>query len=101
MKKFGHKDVKAISNFVGTRNSTQVRTHAQKYYLRLNRLKEQGVGDDEDDDLDQPGDTSPAQHVPTPMPASMILSVGAIPSMGHVGLDEQPFFKRQRQNTDE
>jgi SHAQKYF class myb-like DNA-binding protein len=35
LKKFGHKDVKAISNFVGTRNSTQVRTHAQKYYLRL------------------------------------------------------------------
>mmetsp|Transcript_12189 Transcript_12189/g.37171 ORF Transcript_12189/g.37171 Transcript_12189/m.37171 type:complete len:207 (+) Transcript_12189:436-1056(+) len=35
--KFGHKDVKAISNYVATRNATQVRTHAQKYYLRLSR----------------------------------------------------------------
>ncbi len=30
-----HKDVKAIAQFVGTRNSTQVRTHAQKYFMKL------------------------------------------------------------------
>lgn len=35
--RFGHKDMKAIARFVGTRNSTQVRTHAQKYYLKLAR----------------------------------------------------------------
>lgn len=35
--KFGHKDVKAISMHVSTRNATQVRTHAQKYFLRLER----------------------------------------------------------------
>lgn len=34
---FGSKDIKAISRHVGTRSATQVRTHAQKYYLRLQR----------------------------------------------------------------
>jgi len=37
--RFGIKDVKAISAHVGTRNSTQVRTHAQKYFLRIEREK--------------------------------------------------------------
>eukprot|EP00164_Ancoracysta_twista_P007737 GFYU01011036.1.p1 GENE.GFYU01011036.1~~GFYU01011036.1.p1 ORF type:complete len:653 (+),score=131.89 GFYU01011036.1:374-2332(+) len=35
--KFGTKDVKAIALHVGTRSATQVRTHAQKYWLRLSR----------------------------------------------------------------
>eukprot|EP00177_Eucheuma_denticulatum_P000448 GFKZ01000781.1.p2 GENE.GFKZ01000781.1~~GFKZ01000781.1.p2 ORF type:complete len:833 (+),score=105.79 GFKZ01000781.1:243-2501(+) len=34
---YGHKDIKAISRHVGTRSATQVRTHAQKYYLRIER----------------------------------------------------------------
>lgn len=34
---FGPKDVRAIASFVGTRNATQVRTHAQKYFLRKER----------------------------------------------------------------
>jgi hypothetical protein len=34
---YGHKDVKAIARFVGTRNATQVRTHAQKYFLKLEK----------------------------------------------------------------
>jgi len=34
---FGPKDIKGIAKHVGTRNATQVRTHAQKYYLRLSR----------------------------------------------------------------
>lgn len=34
---FGQKDIKAISRHVGTRSATQVRTHAQKYYLRIER----------------------------------------------------------------
>jgi len=37
---YGSKDVKAIANHVGTRNATQVRTHAQKYFLRLKREKQ-------------------------------------------------------------
>lgn len=37
LNKFGPKDVRAIANFVGSRNATQVRTHAQKYFLRLAR----------------------------------------------------------------
>eukprot|EP00871_Galdieria_phlegrea_P000261 jgi/Galph1/1235/GphlegSOOS_G5983.1 len=48
LRKFGHKDVKSISNYVGTRNPTQVRTHAQKYFLRLfkesRNRQEQGIG---------------------------------------------------------
>jgi SHAQKYF class myb-like DNA-binding protein len=31
----GPKDVKAIASFVGSRSATQVRTHAQKYFLKL------------------------------------------------------------------
>lgn len=37
LQKYGHKDVKSISMHVATRNATQVRTHAQKYFLRLER----------------------------------------------------------------
>jgi SHAQKYF class myb-like DNA-binding protein len=35
MQTLGPKDVKAIAAFVGTRSATQVRTHAQKYFLKL------------------------------------------------------------------
>ncbi|KAI0558597.1 myb domain containing protein [Gracilaria domingensis] len=35
LQKFGPKDVRAIANYVGSRNATQVRTHAQKYFLRV------------------------------------------------------------------
>ena len=34
VQRYGWKDVKAISQHVGTRNPTQVRTHAQKLLLR-------------------------------------------------------------------
>jgi len=34
VERYGWKDVKAISQHVGTRNPTQVRTHAQKLLLR-------------------------------------------------------------------
>lgn len=37
IEKFGKKDVKAIAQYVGTRNATQVRTHAQKFYAKLDR----------------------------------------------------------------
>lgn len=37
LEKFGHKDVKAIANYVETRNATQVRSHAQKYFMKLAR----------------------------------------------------------------
>ena len=35
IKSYGHKDVKAIASIVGTRSATQVRTHAQKYFMKL------------------------------------------------------------------
>ena len=37
---FGQKDIKSISRHVGTRSATQVRTHAQKYYLRIERERQ-------------------------------------------------------------
>lgn len=37
LNKYGHKDLRKISEFVGTRNMTQVRTHSQKYFMRLMR----------------------------------------------------------------
>lgn len=37
LNKYGHKDLKSISAWVGTRNMTQVRTHSQKYFMRLMR----------------------------------------------------------------
>jgi len=39
IKKYGDRDVKSIASYVGTRNATQVRTHGQKYNLRLEREK--------------------------------------------------------------
>jgi SHAQKYF class myb-like DNA-binding protein len=61
--KYGRKDVKAIANFVGSRNATQVRTHAQKYYAKLDRDQRRMVdgkrgstsnssGDSDDDIID-------------------------------------------------
>jgi len=35
VQRFGEKDVKSIAAYVGSRNPTQVRTHGQKYFLRL------------------------------------------------------------------
>ncbi|EKX55227.1 hypothetical protein GUITHDRAFT_131477 [Guillardia theta CCMP2712] len=33
------KAFKAIASFVGTRNATQVRTHAQKYFLKIEKFQ--------------------------------------------------------------
>mmetsp|Transcript_5038 Transcript_5038/g.15109 ORF Transcript_5038/g.15109 Transcript_5038/m.15109 type:complete len:604 (+) Transcript_5038:549-2360(+) len=44
--KYGQKEIKSISRHVRTRNATQVRTHAQKYYLRLQREKNKKKSDD-------------------------------------------------------
>lgn len=46
IEKYGRKDVKAISNFVGSRNPTQVRTHAQKYYAKIEREQRRALGPD-------------------------------------------------------
>jgi len=37
LNRYGRKDVKAIADHVETRNATQVRTHAQKYFIRIKR----------------------------------------------------------------
>jgi SHAQKYF class myb-like DNA-binding protein len=45
LEKYGPKNVKSISEYVGTRTPTQVRTHAQKYFLRLKRIKDDELSD--------------------------------------------------------
>ena len=47
LKLYGHRNLKAISAHVGTRNPTQVRTHIQKFFMRLAREArrlQQGTG---------------------------------------------------------
>jgi len=53
LEKFGPKDVKSISTHVGTRTPTQVRTHAQKYFLRLKK------GTNDHSDINEPLYNSP------------------------------------------
>jgi len=75
LQKYGHKDVKSISMHVSTRNATQVRTHAQKYFLRLERerrKKEEAAGNGEaydssgsfEDDGSPEDDMMPQASVP-------------------------------------
>jgi len=45
IQRFGDKDVKAIAAYVGSRNATQVRTHGQKYYLKLERERKRREDD--------------------------------------------------------
>jgi len=54
IRKYGDKDVRSIAAYVGSRNATQVRTHGQKYYLRLEREKRKK-------DEIQPMDSNPNQ----------------------------------------
>lgn len=64
LQKYGHKDVKSISLHVATRNATQVRTHAQKYFLRLERerrKKEEISNNDEYNSSSELDDGSPEQ----------------------------------------
>eukprot|EP00742_Colponemidia_sp_Colp-10_P004677 GILJ01004988.1.p1 GENE.GILJ01004988.1~~GILJ01004988.1.p1 ORF type:complete len:244 (-),score=24.69 GILJ01004988.1:139-768(-) len=72
LEKFGAKDVKAIANFVGSRSATQVRTHAQKYYLRMQKLgpggKQDGKRDRDflrdDDGSSSEGSSHSSAHTP-------------------------------------
>jgi len=52
LEKYGQKNVKAISIYVGTRNATQVRTHSQKYFLKLEKKRQKGGKSDSDSDRD-------------------------------------------------
>jgi SHAQKYF class myb-like DNA-binding protein len=72
LSKYGHKDVKAISMHVSTRNATQVRTHAQKYFLRLERERRKKSEDgtslkDFNDGYDSLDDGSPFPDTGSPM----------------------------------
>eukprot|EP00743_Colponemidia_sp_Colp-15_P006192 GILK01006659.1.p1 GENE.GILK01006659.1~~GILK01006659.1.p1 ORF type:complete len:265 (-),score=28.19 GILK01006659.1:198-992(-) len=45
IQKFGVRDLKRISEYVGTRTPSQVRSHLQKYLLKLNKQREQQSAD--------------------------------------------------------
>ena len=59
---FGHKDVKSIASVVGTRSATQVRTHAQKYFMKLARSRTSEEGQTKGSNPDQ--DPSEAVRAP-------------------------------------
>lgn len=44
LEKYGPKDNKSIAQYVGTRNATQVRTHAQKYFLKKEKNESASSG---------------------------------------------------------
>lgn len=82
LQKYGHKDVKSISMHVSTRNATQVRTHAQKYFLRLERerrKKEESTGGEPYDssgsfeDDGSPEDENMASHMTSVSISSLTL----------------------------
>lgn len=89
LQKYGPKDVKSISMHVGTRNATQVRTHAQKYFLRLERERRKkeeinnpnGDGYNSSSDMD---DMSP-EHSDDMMGSSASISSITLPGSPAVG----------------
>jgi hypothetical protein len=42
------KDWRLIEEHIGTRNCSQIRSHAQKYFLRFDMPKEENVADPQD-----------------------------------------------------
>jgi len=66
LKLYGPKDVKGISNHVGSRNPTQVRTHAQKYFLKLQKEKSKNPdGGNTSESDSSPEQTGPEETTPT------------------------------------
>jgi len=61
LKLYGHKNLKAISAYVGTRNMTQVRTHTQKYFMKLMREAKRRSAT-EDAAAGATGDQAPAEQ---------------------------------------
>jgi len=63
LKKYGHKNIKAIAAYVGTRSTTQVRSHAQKYMKKLHRhgktLADLGLPE-KSEELEQDDESHPA-----------------------------------------
>eukprot|EP01132_Coremiostelium_polycephalum_P009014 gene9014-11035_t len=62
LSKYGHKDVKSISQYVATRNPTQVRTHAQKYFLRIDRERQRKIENKDSSDKEDRDDWRSDDH---------------------------------------
>lgn len=93
LQKYGHKDVKSISMHVGTRNATQVRTHAQKYFLRLERERRKkeengGSGEGYDSSGSFEDDGSPEDDTMVSHVASVSISSLTLPGSPAVGMND-------------
>jgi len=74
LEKYGQKNVKAISNYVGTRNATQVRTHSQKYFLKLEKKRlHKGGKSDSDSDKDEDSDDRASKKMRLEFPLQKII----------------------------
>jgi len=71
VQRYGWKDVKSIAQHVGTRTPTQVRTHAQKLFLRQQK--------------EQTGIMQPVKNGRTDMPPAVALLEGPAPGSGTAG----------------
>ena len=85
--RFGRKDVKSIAKYVETRNATQVRTHAQKYFLRMKKEDPEQYArfcEDDDNDLTQnqlpmkrkADDSGPSAYTLVGQPAATMAGLG-------------------------
>lgn len=109
LQEYGPKDVRAIATYVGTRNATQVRTHAQKYWIRVQReearrggkhslanarrrcVSESDLAKVERDESSSAAAAAAATAAPAPLPASPPKSRFPLPKPGRSPLSKKPF----------
>mmetsp|Transcript_23941 Transcript_23941/g.50809 ORF Transcript_23941/g.50809 Transcript_23941/m.50809 type:complete len:281 (-) Transcript_23941:675-1517(-) len=87
VQRYGWKDVKSIAQAVGTRTPTQVRTHAQKLFLRQQKETQ--------------GSMQPAKSGSRDMPELPPMSAQEGAGQDHDGLDAGASYLAQMQRTDD
>lgn len=83
--KYGRKDVKSIAKYVETRNATQVRTHAQKYFLRMKKEDPDQYArfcDDDPEELATLPQKRKLDTLPGPSAYTLVNSVGPASILG-------------------
>ena len=80
VQRYGWKDVKSIAQHVGTRTPTQVRTHAQKLFLRQQKESSGVMAPAKSGREMPPGIPLPSDGAPASSSTSDQLQVGAVPA---------------------